>query len=324
MTGNLIGELGHVSARPETGDAQIARYNKDKKEETMQQPTQMELAPPPKKDFRRVLFQGETIRQKFHNGEWFISIIDIVKALTNSSQPRKYWSDLKVKLINTEGLTQLSENIGQLKMTATDGRMRDTDVVNINTALRIAQSIPSPNAEPFKQWLSDVGEEAMAAISDPEIAVQRAIYNYKRLGRDDKWIQKRLQSVLNRRCLTSEWQKRGITEGKDYAKLTNTISKKAFGMDTSEYRKNKSLKRTDNLRDHMTPVELAINALGEAATLEFANTNDAYGFKENKQAAILGGEVAGDARASLEDKIGHTIISRQNYLESPEEERQSS
>ena len=164
----------------------------------------------PKKDTRLVLFQGEGVRQKFHNGQWFFSIVDIVEVLVGSGRHRKYWSDLKTKLTDTEGVTQLSAQIGQLKLTSADGKLCETDVANMTTVLRIIQSIPSKSAEPFKKWLAEVGDERLKEVNDSEIAFQRAIYTYKAAGHDDKWIKKRVQTVRNRRGLTSEWQQRGL------------------------------------------------------------------------------------------------------------------
>ena len=176
----------------------------------MEKPEQIELVMEPKKGTRMVMFQKAGIRQKFHNGEWLFSIVDIVEALVGTGRHRKYWRDLKTKLIDTDGVTQLSAQIGQLKLPSADGKLCETDVANMTTVLRIIQSIPSKSAESFKQWLAEVGDERLKEVNDSEIAFQRAIYTYKAAGHDDKWIKKRVQTVRNRRGLTSEWQQRGL------------------------------------------------------------------------------------------------------------------
>jgi prophage antirepressor-like protein len=170
-------------------------------------------------DIRLVMFKGKEIRQVFHDNEWLFSVIDIVKVLSDSSRPRKYWNDLKKRLVGQEGFNELFANTEKLPMPSADGKMRGTEVVNTEALFWIVQSVPSKNAEPFKRWLSKVVVERIQEINDPEIAIQRAIYNYRSKGHDDKWIQKRIQTVLNRRGLTNEWQKRGITDGLQYALL---------------------------------------------------------------------------------------------------------
>lgn len=258
------------------------------------------------------IFKNKQIRRVLHNDEWWFSVIDVVEVLTESSRPRKYWSDLKQKLTD-EGYIQLSEKIGQLKMRAEDGKLRNTDCANTETLLRVVQSIPSPNAEPFKRWLAKVGYERIQEIEDPELASKRTRAIYKSKGYSDDWIEKRMRSIAIRDELTDEWQKRGVKEDIEYAILTAEISKATFGMTPSEYKQHKNLQR-ENLRDHMTDLELIFSMLGEASTSEIARSKDAQGFDDNKMAAKEGGAVAGNARKDLEAKSGKKVISEDNFL----------
>ncbi|MBI5723879.1 MAG: Bro-N domain-containing protein [Planctomycetes bacterium] len=258
------------------------------------------------------LFKGKEIRKTIHNNEWWFSIIDIVEALTDSGRPRKYWSDLKKKLVK-EGYSEVSEKIGQLKLISPDGKSRTTDCADTETVFRIIQTIPSPKAEPFKRWLAKVGYERIAEIEDPELATKRARAIYKAKGYPDDWIEKRMRSIAIREELTDEWKNRGVAEQKDYAILTAEISKAAFGVTPSEYKRLKGLER-QNLRDHMNDLELIFSMLGEAATTEITRNRDTQGFDENKRAAVDGGSVAGNARKELEAKSGKKVVSRQNYL----------
>ena len=258
------------------------------------------------------IFKGRKIRKKIHNNQWWFSIIDIIEVLTDSGRPRKYWSDLKSKLIK-EGYNEVSEKIGQLKLVSADGKSRETDCADTETLFRIIQSIPSPKAEPFKRWLAKVGYERIQEIEDPELATKRTRAIYKAKGYPDDWIEKRMRSIAIREELTDEWKDRGIAEQKDYAILTAEISKAAFGITPSEYKRLKGLKR-QNLRDHMNDLELIFSMLGEAATTEITLSRDTQGFDENKQAAIEGGSVAGTARKELEAKSGKKVVSKENYL----------
>ncbi|NGX53727.1 MAG: hypothetical protein K1000chlam4_00444 [Chlamydiae bacterium] len=233
---------------------------------------------------RLVVFEDKQIRRIFHKGEWYFSVTDIIGVLTESSHPRRYWSDLKTQLFENEGFSQLYEKIVQLKLLAPDGKMRETDTANTETVFRIIQSIPSPKAEPFKRWLAKVGYERIQEIEDPELAAQRTRAIYKAKGYSDEWIEKRMRGIAIREELTDEWDKRGIKVQRDYAILTAEISKATFGMTPSEYKKHKSL-RQENLRDHMTDLELIFSMLGEAATKEIAVNRNAQGFDENKSAA---------------------------------------
>jgi len=265
-----------------------------------------------------VVFQGKKIRRTWFNDEWWFSVIDIIEALTQTGRARKYWSDLKKKL--TEEGFQLSEKIGQLKMTAEDGKMRLTDCVNTKNAFRIIQSIPSKKAEPFKQWLAEVGYQRVQEIENPEIAQKRMRELYKAKGYSDAWIEKRVRGIAIRDELTSEWDKRDIKTDREYSILTAEISKATFGLTPSEYKKLKGLKR-ENLRDHMGDLELIFSMLGEASTTRIARDKDAQGFIENKSAAKEGGAVAGTARRELEKQIKGKVVSKENYLEVSEKQK---
>lgn len=259
------------------------------------------------------LFKGNKIRKTFLNNEWFFSIIDIISILTGSSNPRRYWSDLKKKITEDEGFIQLYEKIVQLKLQAGDGKKRDTDVANTETLLRILQSIPSPRAEPFKRWLAKVGYERIREIENPELAIQRTRAIYKAKGYSEEWIEKRLRGIAIREELTNEWEKRGIKSQRQYAILTAEISEATFGIKPSEHKKIKQLQK-ENLRDHMTDLELIFSMLGEASTTEIAVQRDAQGFQENQEAAKSGGSIAGNARKELEKKSGRKVISSSNFL----------
>ncbi len=262
---------------------------------------------------RLVVFEDKKIRRIFHNDEWYFSIIDIIEVLTKSPNPRRYWSDLKMQLTETEGFVQLYGKIVRLKLLASDGKMRETDTANTETVFRIIQSIPSPKAEPFKRWLARVGYERIQEIEDPELATKRTRAIYKAKGYSDGWIEKRMRGIAIREELTDEWDNRGVRIQREYAILTAEISKATFGMTPSEYKEHKGLQK-ENLRDHMTGLELIFSMLGEAATKEIAVSQNAQGFDENKIAAKTGGKIAGDARLQLEQESGKPIISKENYL----------
>ncbi len=258
------------------------------------------------------IFQKKEIRKIIHKNEWWFSITDVIEVLTNTNRPRKYWNDLKKKLIK-EGYAEVSENIGQLKITATDGRMRETDCANTETIFRIIQTVPSPKAEPLKRWLAKVGYERVQEIEDPELAIKRTRALYKAKGYSDEWIEKRMRGIEVRETLTNEWKNRGVKESPEYAILTAEISKATFGMTPSEYQKFKGLKR-ENLRDHMNDLELIFTMLGEASTTEIAKNKNAQGFFQNKVVAQEGGAVAGKAREDLEFKSGKTVLTDSNFL----------
>lgn len=265
------------------------------------------------------IFKGKTIRKIIYKKEWWFSIIDIIEALTGTERSRKYWNDLKKKLTD-EGYFEVSEKIGQLKLLANDGKKYLTDCANTETIFRIIQSIPSPKAEPFKRWLARVGYERVKEIEDPELATKRTRAIYKAKGYSNAWIEKRMRGIEIRETLTDEWQKRGVKEQTEYAILTAEISKAAFDMTPSEYKKFKGLKR-ENLRDHMDDLELIFSMLGEAATTEIAKTKDIQGFTKNKEAAQKGGSVAGRARKDLERKTDKKVATKQNYLEGPQKQK---
>ena len=267
------------------------------------------------------LFQSNQIRSVWNEEEqqWYFSIVDVVGALTDSTDGRKYWNKLKQRL-KEEG-SELVTICHRLKLPAADGKMRLTDTATAKGILRIIQSIPSPKAEPFKQWLAQVGSDRIAEIENPELAQKRIRETYRAKGYSDEWIEQRIRGIAIRDTLTDEWKKRGIKEGKEFAILTAEISKATFGITPSEYKKVKSLDRpSENLRDHMTDLELLFSALGEASTTEIAKTHDAYGMAENTQAARAGGKIAGDARKALEAKTGRKVVSSSNYKELPEQE----
>jgi len=258
------------------------------------------------------VFKGKKIRKEIFNDEWYFSIVDVVEALTDSSNPRRYWSDLKSKLTEDEGFNQLYEKIVQLKLMSADGKKYQTDTANTETIFRIIQSIPSPKAEPFKRWLAKVGYERIQEIEDPELGTKRTRALYKAKGYPDDWIEKRMRGIAIREELTNEWEKRGIKEQKDYAILTAEISEATFGVKPSEHKKLKHLKK-ENLRDHMTDLELIFSMLGEASTTEIAVQKDAQGFEENRDAARAGGQIAGNARKELEEKSGRKVVSSSNF-----------
>jgi len=260
------------------------------------------------------IFKGKQVRKIIYQDEWFFSIIDIVAILTESTYANRYWSDLKIQLTEKEGFSQLYEKIVKLKLEAPDKKMRETDTANTETIFRIIQSIPSPKAEPFKRWLARIGYERIQEIEDPELAAKRSRAIYKAKGYPDDWIEKRMRGIAIRAQLTNEWEKRGVKEEKEYSILTAEIAEATFGLKPSEHKKIKGLKK-QNLRDHMTDLELIFTMLGEASTTEIAIRKDAQGFRQNKKAAQEGGEVAGDARRALEKKSGHKVISKSNFLD---------
>ncbi|MFH1916007.1 MAG: Bro-N domain-containing protein [Nanoarchaeota archaeon] len=262
-----------------------------------------------------VVFQDKKIRRIWTKEEWYFSIIDVVAALEASNLPKRYWSDLKVKL-ESEGFEPY-DKIVQLKMMAEDGKLRETDCANTKNMFRIIQSIPSPKAEPFKQWLAKVGYERVQEIENPELAQARMKELYKAKGYSDEWIEKRVRGIAVRQELTGEWKKREVGEDREYSILTNEISKATFGKTVEEYMEFKKLKK-ENLRDHMDDLELIFTMLGEASTTKIARGKDAKGFVENKVAAKKGGKIAGDARKNLEVESGGKVVTSENYLDEPE------
>ena len=266
---------------------------------------------------RVILFQEQAIRRSWHGNEWWFSVIDVVAVLSESSYANRYWSDLKRKLAQEAASPQPYEKIVRLKLMAPDGKLRDTDCANTESLFRIIQSIPSPKAEPFKRWLAQVGYQRVQEIENPELASERARSLYQAKGYPKDWIEKRLRSVAVRGELTDEWKARGVQEGKEYAILTAEIARATFGVTPGAHKQLKGLgavKTGNNLRDHMTDLELIFTMLGEAGTTEIARKLDAQGLNPNRLAARQGGTVAGNARRELEAKTGAPVLSKSNYL----------
>lgn len=261
------------------------------------------------------LFQNNKIRAKWDSEieDYYFSIIDVIGVLTESNNPNRYWSDLKNKLKEETG--EPYDNIVRLKMIAADGKRRLTDVANTQQLLRIIQSIPSPKAEPFKQWLAQLGHERINEIAAPELAIERAIKTYRKKGYSEEWISQRLRSVEIRKDLTHEWDRSGIKEGLEYAILTNEVSKAWSGMTAKEYKEYKGLKK-ESLRDNMTNTELVLNMLAEVSTTEISKNENPYGLDESKNVARRGGSIAGNARKDLEKNIGKKIIKSNNSKKS--------
>lgn len=262
------------------------------------------------------LFEGNQIRSIWDNEreEWYFSIVDIVGVLTESENPRRYWSDLKRKMKDEEGAVQLYENIVQLKMKATDGKMRNTDVADMQGVFRIIQSVPSPKAEPFKMWLAEVGKERIDEIIDPELTIDRALATYLQKGYTREWINQRLQAIQVRKELTDTWKDHGVKVGKEYTVLTNEITKAWSSMTTRQYKDYKGLKK-QNLRDNMTTTEIILNMLAEAATKDIANATHPQGLEENKKVAKDGGSIAGNARREIEERTGKPVITSKNAID---------
>lgn len=257
-------------------------------------------------------FFDDNIRYVWHKQEeeFYFSVVDVVGVLTGSEKPRRYWSDLKHKL-KSEGSCETYEKIVQLKMPAADGKMRMTDVANMEQLLRIIQSIPSPKAEPFKQWLAQVGKERLDETIDPQIAVERAVETYRKQGYSEKWIKQRMNSIDARNELTAEWHRAGVESGKDFATLTNVLTKAWSGLTVGQYKDLKGLHK-ENLRDNMTTTELALNMLAEASAAELSKDRNPKGLDESKKVTAQGGKIAGNARKELEEALGRSVISASN------------
>ena len=257
------------------------------------------------------LFENKKVRSVWDSEQekWYISIIDVIEALTDSERPRKYWNDLKTKL-EKEG-SQLSEKIGQLKLIAPDGKMRMTDVADTEQLFRLIQSIPSPKAEPFKLWLAQIASERLDELQDPEITIDRALEQYLQLGYSENWINQRLKSIEIRKELTDEWKHRGLKEGQQFATLTDIISKTWSGKTTKEYKVLKGLKK-ENLRDNMTNTELILNMLAEASVKDISQAVNPKTFDDNKKVANQGGNVAKVALKELETQTGKKVVSALN------------
>jgi DNA-damage-inducible protein D len=257
------------------------------------------------------VFQGKHIRKVFHEGEWWFSIIDVIEVLVGGDRPRKYWNDLKNKLIS-EGYIEVSEKIGQLKMHAPDGKMRLTDCANTETLFRIIQSIPSPKVEPLKRWLARVGKERIDEIENPELSMERMKELYEKKGYPKEWIDKRTRGIAVRQDLTDEWKNRGVRSNQEFAILTNEIMQGAFDLKVDEYKQVKGLER-ENLRDHMTDIELILTMLAEATTTKITKDRDSKGFTPIKKDAQDGGAVAGRTRKDIERQSGTPVVSSRNY-----------
>lgn len=254
------------------------------------------------------LFEDRKVRTVWDSEteKWYISIVDVIEVLTDSANPRRYWSDLKRKL-QAEG-SQLYENIVQLKMKSSDGKNYNTDVADVEQLFRLIQSIPSPKAEPFKQWMAQVASDRLDQMQDPELSIEQAVSDYRRLGYGEKWIKNRLRSIEVRNDLTNEWRRCGVEEPKEFAFLTAILTKEWSGKTPSEYKRYKGLKK-ESLRDNMTNIELALNTLAEASTTELSKSQNPKGVKASAGVAKQGGQIAKNARKELENKLGHSVIS---------------
>lgn len=257
------------------------------------------------------LFEQKQIRSIWKDEEekWYFSVTDVIEVLTGTDRPRKYWSDLKAKL-KKEG-SELSEKIGQLKLSAEDGKMRQTDVADTEQLFRLIQTIPSPKAEPFKLWLAQVGRERIDEIEDPEQGIERLMETYLRKGYSKEWINQRLKSIEVRKELTDEWENRGVKKGQEFAILTDEITKAWSGFTTKQYKNLKDLKK-ENLRDHMTNLELVLNMLAEATTTEISKEKKPKTFEGNRKVARQGGTIAGNTRREIEAKTGKKVVTNQN------------
>jgi len=260
------------------------------------------------------LFEDRKIRVAWNEDDekWYFSIVDVIGILTDSPNPRNYWKVLKGRLL-LEG-NETVTNCNQLKLIATDGKMRKTDVADTEQLLRIIQSVPSKKAEPFKMWLAKVGSERVDEIADPEITINRALETYRRKGYSESWINQRLKSIEIRKDLTDEWDRCGVKKGREYAILTDEISKAWSGNTTKEYKELKGLKK-ENLRDNMTNMELVLNMLAEATTTEISKAQNPNTFDENREVAIEGGTIAGNARREIESKTGKKVVTSKNFRE---------
>ena len=260
------------------------------------------------------LFEGSEIRSIWNSDEeeYYFSVVDVIRALTDSSNPRDYWFKLKTRMTEEEK-SELSTKCRRLKMRAQDGKLRETDALDTKGILRLIESVPSPKAEPFKLWLANLGNERIDEVFNPELSINRAIDYYRSRGYDDDWIEARLKGIMNRNKLTDVWKKTGITESYEFGILTNEIYKEWSGMSAKEYKEFKGL-RKESLRDNMSDIEVALTDLGEIATRELVKEHKPYGLNENKKIAKSGGDVAKAAKVTMEEKLGKSIISKHNKL----------
>ena len=265
------------------------------------------------------LYEDQPIRSAGdeENEEWYFSIVDVVAVLTEQPDARRastYWAVLKKRMKEVEGAVELLTSCKQLKLKAVDGKRRSTDVANTEQLLRIIQSIPSKKAEPFKMWLAQVGRNHIEETLDPELIAERLVVTYERKGYTREWINQRLQAISARKELTDEWKTRGVTGGKEYAVLTDELTKAWSGMTTRQYKSHKGLKK-ESLRDNMSTTELVLNMLAETATKEISQSSEPTGFDQNKSVARRGGNIAGNARKELEKELGHSVITSQNAMQ---------
>ncbi len=267
------------------------------------------------------IFRGKGIRSVKHESEWWYSVIDIIEVLTESKDPRTYWKVLKSRLV-AEGANELVTTCNQLKMTAADGKERLTDVMKVEDVLRLIQSVPSPKAEPFKRWLAKIGHERLQEYQNPELIIKRAMLQYQARGYDEDWIKIRVNNIIGRKELESEWYKRGIQNIIEFALLTDAMSVESFGIKTSQHKTLKKLSKHHKLRDNMTGLELLFTSLAEQSTARIAKSRDAQGFYPNQAAAKSGGKIAGDARRNLEQELGESVVSSQNYLTDKQRQNQ--
>jgi hypothetical protein len=259
------------------------------------------------------IFEGNKIRREWDDKKekWYFSVVDVVAVLSNSLNPRNYWKVLKSRL-KEEG-SEVVTKCNQLKMMSSDGKYYLTDVADTETMFRVIQSIPSPNAEPFKLWLARVGYERIEETEDPEKAIQRALRTYLKKGYSKEWVDLRLKSIEIRKDLTNEWEERGVKKSEEFAILTDDITFAWAGLRTKDYKKHKELKK-ENLRDNMTNLELVLNMLAETSTTEISKKDQPENFNQNRVVAKKGGSVAGNARKELENKLGRSVISKENYI----------
>lgn len=298
-----------VNVPMDVARAQFAKDTREEQAENGEEPTDLI----PDGTIELVAFKKAQIRRICQNGEWLFSIVDVIEAVTETDRPSKYWSDLKAKMVKYEGFEDISDNIGSMSLPTSDGRMRAADVANAEVLFRVIQSVRSPKAEPIKRWLAKVAYERIQETQDPELAIKRAILTYQLQGRSDSWIEKRIRSIVARNELTREWQKRGVKDEKDYGMLTNIISEETFGMGVQRHKRTKGL-GSQNLRDHMTDLELILTMLGETSTTTIARQRDAKGLYQNAAAARSGGSIAGGARKQIELETGQKVVSSENFL----------
>jgi len=269
------------------------------------------------------VFENKQIRRHYDEKEeiWYFSVIDVVEVLTESTNPRDYWFKMKVRVQSEDGI-ELSTNCRQLKLKAADGKMRTTDVTSVEGLFRIIQSIPSPKAEPFKQWLAKVGYERLQEIQDPSLSMDRARENWQKMGRSQKWIQQRMTGQETRNKLTDFWKESGVTQKDEFAMLTNIIHQEWTGLTVKKHKALKGLK-SQNLRDHMNEAELLFTALAELSTRQIAESEEAKGLQENAQAGKKGGAIAKNARKELESKTGKSVVTGENFLPPKKENKKN-